>query len=32
MSISYAECTARQRLQHLLDADSFHEWLPRPSG
>lgn len=27
-SISFAECTARQRLQALLDAGSFHEWLP----
>lgn len=26
--ISYAECTARERLAHLLDAGSFHEWLP----
>jgi len=25
---SYAECTARQRLALLLDAGSFHEWLP----
>jgi malonate decarboxylase beta subunit len=25
---SFAECTARQRLQALLDAGSFHEWLP----
>jgi len=25
---SYAECTARERLAYLLDADSFHEWLP----
>jgi malonate decarboxylase beta subunit len=28
MSISFAECTARQRLHHLLDEASFHEWLP----
>ena len=26
--ISYAECTARERLVHLLDERSFHEWLP----
>ena len=25
--ISYAECTARERLARLLDAGSFHEWL-----
>jgi len=25
---SYAECSARQRLALLLDAGSFHEWLP----
>lgn len=25
--ISYAECSARERLARLLDADSFHEWL-----
>lgn len=28
MNLSYAECTARERLAHLLDAGSFHEWLP----
>ncbi|MGJ7533873.1 MULTISPECIES: biotin-independent malonate decarboxylase subunit beta [Variovorax] len=28
MSLSYAECTARERLALLLDAGSFHEWLP----
>ena len=28
MSISYAECSARERLGRLVDADSFHEWLP----
>ena len=28
MNISYAECTARERLARLVDADSFHEWLP----
>lgn len=26
--ISFAECTARERLALLLDAGSFHEWLP----
>ena len=26
--ISYAECPARERLARLLDAGSFHEWLP----
>ena len=26
--ISYAECSARERLARLLDAGSFHEWLP----
>jgi malonate decarboxylase beta subunit len=26
--ISYAECSARERLALLLDAGSFHEWLP----
>ncbi len=26
--ISYAECSARERLAHLLDAGSFEEWLP----
>jgi malonate decarboxylase beta subunit len=26
--ISYSECTARERLARLLDAGSFHEWLP----
>ncbi|WP_295853849.1 biotin-independent malonate decarboxylase subunit beta [uncultured Xylophilus sp.] len=25
---SYAECTARERLDLLVDAGSFHEWLP----
>lgn len=25
---SYAECSARERLALLLDAGSFHEWLP----
>lgn len=28
MILSYAECPARQRLAHVLDAGSFHEWLP----
>jgi len=28
IAISYAECSARERLARLLDADSFHEWLP----
>jgi malonate decarboxylase beta subunit len=28
MSISFAECTARERVQSLFDAGSFHEWLP----
>lgn len=27
-TISYAECSARERLQHVVDAGSFHEWLP----
>lgn len=27
MNISYSECTARQRVQGLLDAHTFHEWL-----
>ena len=26
--LSYAECSARERLAHLVDAGSFHEWLP----
>ena len=26
--ISYAECSARERLASLLDRGSFHEWLP----
>ncbi|ARP52850.1 malonate decarboxylase subunit beta [Alcaligenes faecalis] len=25
---SYLECSARQRVQALFDANSFHEWLP----
>jgi malonate decarboxylase beta subunit len=28
MTISYAECSARERLATLLDTGSFHEWLP----
>ncbi len=27
-TLSYAECAARERLARLLDAGSFHEWLP----
>jgi malonate decarboxylase beta subunit len=27
-NISYAECSARERLAHVVDAGSFHEWLP----
>lgn len=27
-SISCAECSARERIQHLFDESSFHEWLP----
>jgi len=27
-AISYAECTARERLERIVDAGSFHEWLP----
>ena len=26
--ISFAECSARERLAQVLDAGSFHEWLP----
>jgi malonate decarboxylase beta subunit len=26
--ISYAECSGRERLQHVVDVGSFHEWLP----
>ncbi|WP_457426957.1 biotin-independent malonate decarboxylase subunit beta [Roseateles sp. P5_E7] len=26
--MSYAECSARERLALVVDADSFHEWLP----
>ena len=28
INLSYAECSARQRLAHLVDPGSFHEWLP----
>lgn len=28
MMASYAECSARERLAQLVDAGSFHEWLP----
>jgi len=27
-TISYAECSARERLLRIVDAGSFHEWLP----
>ncbi len=27
-NVSYAECSARERLARLLDPGSFHEWLP----
>ncbi|MGN6829564.1 biotin-independent malonate decarboxylase subunit beta [Paucibacter sp. M5-1] len=27
-TLSYAECSARERLAQLLDPGSFHEWLP----
>lgn len=27
-SISYAECSARERISAVLDKGSFHEWLP----
>lgn len=26
--VSYAECSARERLAHVVDHSSFHEWLP----
>ena len=26
--VSYAECSARDRLARIVDAGSFHEWLP----
>jgi malonate decarboxylase beta subunit len=28
ISISYAECSARERLNRLVDPATFHEWLP----
>lgn len=28
LRVSYAECSARERLAHLLDDGTFHEWLP----
>src|SRR5436309_5969121 len=28
ISLSYAECSARERLARLVDAHSLHEWLP----
>ena len=28
MRTSYAECSARQRIAHVLDPGSFQEWLP----
>jgi malonate decarboxylase beta subunit len=28
VAASYAECTARERLALVVDAGSFHEWLP----
>jgi malonate decarboxylase beta subunit len=28
IAVSYAECSARERLARLLDTGSFHEWLP----
>ena len=27
-AISYVECSARERLAHIVDPGSFHEWLP----
>ncbi|MES2944190.1 MAG: biotin-independent malonate decarboxylase subunit beta [Pseudomonadota bacterium] len=30
--ISYAECSARERLRLLVDPGSFHEWLPPSSN
>jgi len=26
--VSYAECSGRERLRHIVDEGSFHEWLP----
>jgi malonate decarboxylase beta subunit len=28
LRVSYAECSGRERLARLVDAGSFHEWLP----
>lgn len=28
IALSYAECSARERLARVVDADSFYEWLP----
>lgn len=28
ITVSYAECSARERVARLVDANSFHEWLP----
>ena len=28
IAVSYVECSARERLARLVDAGSFHEWLP----
>jgi malonate decarboxylase beta subunit len=28
MTVSYAECSGRERLLHIVDPGSFHEWLP----
>jgi malonate decarboxylase beta subunit len=28
VSVSYVECSARERLARLVDEGSFHEWLP----
>ena len=27
-TLSYAECSARERLLRIVDPGSFHEWLP----
>ena len=27
-SMSYLECSARERIAYIVDPDSFHEWLP----
>ena len=26
--IAFSECSARERIARLVDAGSFHEWLP----